>query len=78
LAWPRTAAHDWGFSILELHREPIPTQGLAIKRVIERCVSSFGLLMFSPLLAAAGIWDTLDSTGRRFYRAPRVGRRKRL
>jgi exopolysaccharide biosynthesis polyprenyl glycosylphosphotransferase len=75
LAWRAPLHMIGGFPILELHREPIPTTGLAIKRVIDVVASSVGLVLVSPLLAAAGIWIRLDSRGPAIYRAPRVGKK---
>lgn len=75
LAWRAPLHMIGGFPILELHREPIPTTGLAIKRVIDFVASSVGLVLVSPLLLAAGIWIRLDSEGPAIYGAPRVGRK---
>jgi exopolysaccharide biosynthesis polyprenyl glycosylphosphotransferase len=75
LAWRAPLHMIGGFPILELHREPIPTTGLAIKRVIDIVASLVGLVVVAPLLAAAGIWIRLDSKGPAIYRAPRVGKK---
>jgi exopolysaccharide biosynthesis polyprenyl glycosylphosphotransferase len=75
LAWRAPLHMIGGFPILELHREPIPTTGLAIKRVIDVVASLLGLMLVSPLLAAAAIWIRLDSGGPAIYGAPRVGRK---
>src|ERR1700676_2376927 len=75
LAWRAPLHMIGGFPILELHREPIPTAGLAIKRVIDIVASSVGLVLLSPLLVAAGIWIRLDSKGPAIYGAPRVGKK---
>jgi exopolysaccharide biosynthesis polyprenyl glycosylphosphotransferase len=75
LAWRAPLHMIGGFPILELHREPIPTTGLAIKRVIDIVASSVGLVLVSPLLVAAGIWIRLDSKGPAIYRAQRVGKK---
>ncbi|HXA81882.1 MAG TPA: sugar transferase, partial [Methylomirabilota bacterium] len=75
LAWRAPLHMIGGFPILELHREPIPTTGLAIKRVIDVVASSLGLVLTSPLLAAAAIWIRLDSKGPAIYRASRVGKK---
>lgn len=75
LAWRAPLHMIGGFPILELHREPIPTTGLAIKRVIDVVASSVGLVLVSPILLAAGIWIRLDSKGPAIYGAPRVGRK---
>jgi exopolysaccharide biosynthesis polyprenyl glycosylphosphotransferase len=75
LAWRAPLHMIGGFPILELHREPIPTTGLAIKRVIDVVASSLGLALVSPLLAAAALWIRLDSKGPAIYRAQRVGKK---
>jgi exopolysaccharide biosynthesis polyprenyl glycosylphosphotransferase len=75
LAWRAPLHMIGGFPILELHREPIPTTGLAIKRVIDIVASLVGLVLVAPLLAAAAIWIRLDSKGPAIYRAPRVGKK---
>ena len=75
LAWRAPLHMIGGFPILELHREPIPITGLAVKRAIDIVASVAGLIVFSPLLVAAGIWIRLDSKGPALYRAPRVGKK---
>ncbi len=75
LAWRAPLHMIGGFPIMELHREPIPTIGLAIKRVIDFVASSLGLILVSPLLLAAGIWIRLDSKGPAIYGALRVGKK---
>jgi exopolysaccharide biosynthesis polyprenyl glycosylphosphotransferase len=75
LAWRAPLHMIGGFPILELHREPIPTTGLAIKRVIDVVASLVGLVLVAPLLVAAAIWIRLDSKGPAIYRAPRVGKK---
>jgi len=75
LAWRAPLHMIGGFPILELHREPIPTTGLAVKRVIDIVASLIGLVLVSPLLLAAAIWILLDSKGQAIYRGPRVGKK---
>jgi exopolysaccharide biosynthesis polyprenyl glycosylphosphotransferase len=75
LAWRAPLHMIGGFPVMELHREPIPTTGLAIKRVIDVVASALGLVLISPVLLAAAIWIRLDSEGPAIYRAPRVGKK---
>jgi len=75
LAWRAPLHMIGGFPILELHREPIPTTGLAIKRAIDVAASLMGLVAVSPVLVAAGIWIRLNSEGPAIYRAQRVGKK---
>src|SRR5216683_817623 len=50
LAWRAPLHMIGGFPIMELHREPIPTTGLAIKRAIDFMASLLGLILVAPLL----------------------------
>ena len=75
LAWRAPLHMIGGFPIVELHREPIPTTGLAIKRAIDVVASLLGLMLVAPSLVAAAIWIRLDSEGPAIYGAPRVGRK---
>jgi exopolysaccharide biosynthesis polyprenyl glycosylphosphotransferase len=75
LAWRAPLHSIGGFPILELHGEPIPATGLAIKRAIDIVASFLGLVVLSPLLVAIGVWIRLDSQGPAIYRAPRVGKK---
>jgi exopolysaccharide biosynthesis polyprenyl glycosylphosphotransferase len=77
LAWRAPLHSIGGFPVLELHGEPIPAAGLAVKRAIDVVASFLGLLVLTPLLVAVGIWIRLDSAGPAVYRAPRVGRKGR-
>lgn len=45
-----------------------------IKRLTDIVVSTAGLVLLSPLLAAIAIWVKLDSPGPVFYRGERIGR----
>jgi exopolysaccharide biosynthesis polyprenyl glycosylphosphotransferase len=75
LAWRAPMHNIGGFPILELHGEPIPTRGLAVKRIVDILASFLGLLGLAPLLVAIGIWIRLDSKGPALYRAPRLGKK---
>jgi exopolysaccharide biosynthesis polyprenyl glycosylphosphotransferase len=75
LAWRAPLHMIGGFPILELHREPIPTTGLAIKRIIDIVASSLGLALLVPFLTVAAVWIRLDSEGPAIYGAPRVGKK---
>jgi lipopolysaccharide/colanic/teichoic acid biosynthesis glycosyltransferase len=45
-----------------------------MKRLFDIVVSSCGLLIISPLLAACAVWIAFDSPGPMFYRGVRAGR----
>jgi exopolysaccharide biosynthesis polyprenyl glycosylphosphotransferase len=75
LGWRAPLRSIGGFPVIELHGQPIPALGLAVKRVIDVVVASVGLILAAPLLALAGLWIRLDSRGSVIYSALRVGRK---
>jgi len=75
LGWRAPLRSIGGFPVIELHGQPIPAFGLAVKRVIDVVVASAGLILAAPLLAIAGLWIRLDSRGRVIYSALRVGKK---
>jgi exopolysaccharide biosynthesis polyprenyl glycosylphosphotransferase len=75
LGWRAPLRSIGGFPVIELHGQPIPAFGLAVKRVIDVVVASAGLILAVPLLAIAGLWIRLDSRGRVIYSALRVGKK---
>src|ERR1700687_2845464 len=77
LGWRAPLRSIGGFPIIELHGQPIPAFGLAVKRVIDIVVASIGLVLAAPLLALATLWIWLDSRGPVIYSALRVGKKGR-
>lgn len=75
--WNAPISHIGQFPMMELHREPIPTLGLFLKRVSDIVGSGLGLIALSPILAAIGLGIRLDTPGPVFYSSPRVGRKGR-
>lgn len=75
LAWRAPMHNIGGFPILELLGEPIPADGLALKRAIDIILSALGLVIASPLLLLASIFILLDSPGSIIYSASRVGKK---
>jgi len=75
LAWRAPIRSIGGFPTIELHGQPLPALGLAVKRAIDVVVASVGLIFVAPLLALAVIWIRLDSCGPAIYSALRVGRK---
>src|SRR6266481_714684 len=75
LGWHAPIRSIGGFPIIELHGQPIPAFGLALKRVIDIVVASVGLILAAPLLAFAALWIRLDSRGPVAYSALRVGKK---
>jgi exopolysaccharide biosynthesis polyprenyl glycosylphosphotransferase len=77
LGWRAPLHMIGGFPVMDLHWQPIPTLGLAAKRVIDLFGASLGLVLTAPLIALAALWIRFDSPGAVIYAAPRVGRKGR-
>jgi exopolysaccharide biosynthesis polyprenyl glycosylphosphotransferase len=75
LGWDAPLRSIGGFPVIELHGQPIPAFGLAVKRVIDIVGASIGLMLTAPLLAFAAVWIRLDSRGPIIYSALRVGQK---
>ena len=75
LMWRAPVRTMGGFPVIELHGQPIPGVGLAVKRAMDVVLSFGGLLLCSPILVLAGIWIRLDSPGAAIYSAPRMGKK---
>jgi exopolysaccharide biosynthesis polyprenyl glycosylphosphotransferase len=75
LGWRAPLRSIGGFPVIELHGQPIPALGLAVKRTMDVLVASAGLILAAPLLAVAALWIRLDSRGPAIYSALRVGKR---
>jgi exopolysaccharide biosynthesis polyprenyl glycosylphosphotransferase len=74
----RAALHTiGGYPVMDLHWQPIPTLGLALKRAIDISVASLSLIFAAPVLALAALWIRFDSPGPAIYAAPRVGKKGR-
>jgi len=77
LGWRAPLETIGGFPVIELHGEPIPVFGLAVKRAMDFVGAAVLLLLTSPLLALAAMWIRCDSPGPVFYSAMRVGKKGR-
>jgi exopolysaccharide biosynthesis polyprenyl glycosylphosphotransferase len=75
LGWHAPVHAIGGFPVLELHGQPIPALGLAIKRAIDVVVATLGLILTAPLLLIAALCISLGSPGPVLYTAQRVGRK---
>jgi exopolysaccharide biosynthesis polyprenyl glycosylphosphotransferase len=75
LGWRAPLRLIGGFPVIELHGQPIPAFGLALKRILDVAVASFGLLLAAPTLLLAALWIRLDSRGPVIYSALRVGKK---
>ena len=77
LGWRAPIEMIGGFPVIELHAEPIPALGLAVKRALDVLGSAALLVLSAPILALAALWIRCDSPGPLFYSAMRVGRKAR-
>jgi exopolysaccharide biosynthesis polyprenyl glycosylphosphotransferase len=75
LGWHAPVHAIGGFPVLELHGQPIPAFGLAVKRAMDTILASVGLVLAAPLLGLAALWIRIDSPGPVLYTAMRVGRK---
>lgn len=65
-----------GIPVISLKNTPLDGWGQVYKRVFDIVVSSFCLIITSPIFLILAIWIKLDSKGKVFYSAPRAGRGK--
>lgn len=63
------------YPAIEIHREPIPSLGLAVKRISDIFISSLILLLCAPLMLICAIAIRLDSRGPILYRSWRIGKK---
>jgi exopolysaccharide biosynthesis polyprenyl glycosylphosphotransferase len=77
LGWRAPVETIGGFPVIELHGEPIPVLGLAVKRAIDAVGAAALLVLTAPLLALAALWIRCDSRGPVLYAALRVGKKGR-
>ncbi len=63
------------FPTMTLCRRAAPTLSLMIKRLVDIVVSGTALAVLAPLFAVVALVVKLDSKGRVFYRAVRVGKK---
>jgi exopolysaccharide biosynthesis polyprenyl glycosylphosphotransferase len=62
-----------GFPVMQLNENPIPGLGVAVKRILDVVIATSALVLTAPLLALLAAIVRLDSPGRAFYPAVRVG-----
>jgi len=77
LGWRAPLHMIGGFPVMDLQWQPIPTVGLALKRVVDIVFASAALVLTSPLLGLLSILIRIDSAGPVLYVADRVGRKGR-
>jgi exopolysaccharide biosynthesis polyprenyl glycosylphosphotransferase len=73
LGWRAPLHTLGGFPIMDLHWQPIPAMGIAIKRTLDILISSLTLIITAPFLALLAILIRIDSAGPLLYVADRVG-----
>ena len=77
LGWRAPVQSMGGFPVIELHGQPIPAVGLAVKRFMDLTGAALGMVLAVPILVLAALWIHGDSRGPVFYSALRVGRKGR-
>jgi exopolysaccharide biosynthesis polyprenyl glycosylphosphotransferase len=76
--WPdATVAHIGEVPVITLHREPIPSLGLLLKRKFDIAAAALGLIAAAPLMALIAFLIRLDSRGPILYAAERTGAKGR-
>lgn len=76
--WPDAATDRIGdVPVVTLHREPLPSATLFLKRLLDIAGATLGLLLLSPLMAALAVLIRLDSPGPALYAAERTGAKGR-
>jgi exopolysaccharide biosynthesis polyprenyl glycosylphosphotransferase len=76
--WPDSGVDRIGeVPVVTLHREPLPSAALFLKRLLDVTGSLFGLALASPLMAIVALLIRLDSPGPVFYSAERTGAKGR-
>ena len=75
LGWHAPVHTIGGFPVLELHGQPIPAFGLAVKRMLDIFLGCLFLIVGAPILGLAALWISLDSPGPILYSAQRVGKK---
>jgi exopolysaccharide biosynthesis polyprenyl glycosylphosphotransferase len=77
IGW-RAPVHAVGeFQVMQLNENPIPGLGVAVKRIMDIAIAACGLVLTAPFLAVLAALVRLDSPGRAFYSAVRVGYKAR-
>jgi exopolysaccharide biosynthesis polyprenyl glycosylphosphotransferase len=76
--WPDSGIDRIGeVPIVTLHREPLPSAALFLKRLLDVIGAAFGLVLIGPLMAVLALLIRLDSPGPVFYAAERTGAKGR-
>lgn len=74
LSW-REVERIGDLPVISLHAERLPAVGLLLKRIADMIGAGVALTILSPLLITVAVLIKMDSRGRLFYCAQRVGRK---
>jgi exopolysaccharide biosynthesis polyprenyl glycosylphosphotransferase len=77
LAWNARVEYIGQFPTIPLHRKDFPIGGILVKRVLDITVSTVALVVGAPVMLAIAIAIRMDSEGKIFYMAQRIGRKGR-
>lgn len=77
LAWNAKVEYIGQFPTIPLHRKDFPIGGTLVKRVLDITVSSVALVVGAPVMLAIAVAIRMDSEGKTFYKAQRIGRKGR-
>jgi len=72
--WPDAGVERiGGIPVVDLHREPLPSASLFLKRLLDIAGAILGLTLATPLMAIVALLIRIDSPGPIFYSAERSG-----
>jgi exopolysaccharide biosynthesis polyprenyl glycosylphosphotransferase len=77
LAWNARVEYIGQFPTIPLHRKDFPIGGILVKRVLDITVASVALVIGAPFMLAIAAAIRMDSEGKVFYKAQRIGRKGR-
>jgi exopolysaccharide biosynthesis polyprenyl glycosylphosphotransferase len=76
--WPDSGIDQIGeVPVVTLHREPLPSAALFLKRLLDVAGAAIGLVLVGPLMAIVALLIRLDSPGPVVYSAERTGAKGR-
>jgi len=76
--WPNAGVDYIGeVPVVTLHREPVPSAGLFLKRWLDVACAGLGLVLAAPAMAIIALLIRLDSPGPVIYAAERIGAKGR-
>jgi exopolysaccharide biosynthesis polyprenyl glycosylphosphotransferase len=76
--WPDSGIDRIGeVPVITLHREPLPSASIFLKRLLDVVGAALGLVVVSPLMAVVAFLIRLDSRGPAIYAAERTGAKGR-